>query len=594
MAEVGLDNQVYDAVIVGGGPGGSTAATLLRKYAPHLRVLVLEKEVFPRDHIGESQLPSISPILDEMGVWDKVEAAGFPIKLGASYTWGKDADQWDFDFFPVEKWRDEPRPAKYEGQRKSTAFQVDRAIYDELLLDHAAELGAEVREGTLVRDVEVDGDRIVSVTLDSGERIRGRWFIDASGTVGLLRRALEIPVTVTEELKNIAIWDYWQNAEWADKIGVGGTRVQVRSLPYGWMWFIPLGPTRTSIGLICPAEHFKSLGKTPEALYLESIAAQAQIASLTAQATREMKLEATKDWSQLAERLVGENWFLVGEAAGFADPILAAGMSLTHSSARDAAYSIIELERGELNPTWLRARYDERHRTNIEQHIRFGQYWYSANGCFTDLQEHCSRIAQEAGLKLDPKKAWAWLAQGGFISEALGLPTLGSFDVTSAKQVLERFDATGGQAIGSQINGYNVFKLNLRGAKKGLMGRLHNGRIEPVESWVRGESSLPLTGFYGQIVAVLEKTSDAKEIFANFTALTAATGIHKDRANAHMSMFISAMDVLVEQYWVTRSIDKKKPALRIEFGDTRFLRTREETNRVLGVDGESETIVRAG
>lgn len=584
---MGLAQSTFDVVIVGGGPGGSTAASFLRQYAPHLSVLVLEKERFPRDHIGESQLPSISPILDEMGVWDKVEAAGFPIKLGASYTWGKDADQWDFDFYPVEKWRDEPRPARFEGQRKFTAFQVDRAIYDKILLDHAAELGAEVREGTLVREVAVDGDRVVAITLESGERIAGRWFIDASGNVGLIRRALNVPVEVTEELKNIAIWDYWQNAEWADKIGVGGTRVQVRSLPYGWMWFIPLGPTRTSLGLICPAEHFKKLGKTPEELYLQAISEQGQIASLTANATREMKLEATKDWSQLAERLIGENWILVGEAAGFADPILAAGMSLTHSSARDAAYTIIELERAELDGGWLRERYNERHRTNIEQHIRFGQYWYSANGCFTDLQDHCKKIAAEAGLKLDPKKAWAWLAQGGFISEALGLPTFGSFDVTSAKQILERFDGGAGKAVGSQVDGFNVFKLNLRSATKGRMGRLHMGRIEPVECWTRGEASLPLTGIYGQIVQVLEKTSDAREIFDAFTALTAAAGVPRDRANAHISLFISALDVMIEQFWVTRSLDKKKPAVRIALGDSRFLRTRDETNEALSESGAS-------
>lgn len=580
-----MAQSAFDVVIVGGGPGGSTAATFLRKYAPHLSVLVLEKERFPRDHIGESQLPSISPILDEMGAWDKIEAAGFPIKLGASYTWGKDADQWDFDFYPVEKWRDEPRPARFVGQRKFTAFQVDRAIYDEILIDHAAELGAVVREETLVRDVEVDGDRVVAITLESGERITARWFIDASGNVGLIRRALDIPVEVTEELKNIAIWDYWQNAEWADKIGVGGTRVQVRSLPYGWMWFIPLGPTRTSLGLICPAEHFKKLGRTPEELYLQAIAEQRQIASLTAKATREMKLQATKDWSQLSERLIGENWLLVGEAAGFADPILAAGMSLTHSSARDAAYTILELERGELDARWLRERYNERHRTNIEQHIRFGQYWYSANGCFTDLQDHCKRIAAEAGLKLDPKKAWAWLAQGGFISESLGLPTFGSFDVTSAKQILERFDAGDGKAVGSQVDGYNVFKLNVRGATKGRMGRLHMGRIEPVECWTRGESALPLTGLYGQIVQVLEKTSDAREIFDAFLALTAAAGVPKDRANAHVSLFISALDVMIEQFWVTRSLDKKKPAVRIAMGDTRYLRTRDETNEALSGAG---------
>ena len=86
-----------------------------------------------------------------MGVWDAVEAADFPIKIGASYTWGRDNDRWDINFYPIEKWRDEPRPAKFEGQRRHTAFQVDRSIYDKILLDHAQSQGAEVRQGVKSR-----------------------------------------------------------------------------------------------------------------------------------------------------------------------------------------------------------------------------------------------------------------------------------------------------------------------------------------------------------------------------------------------------------------------------------------------------------
>src|ERR1700733_9422051 len=121
---------MYDVVIIGGGPGGSTCGTLIKKYCPSLKVLILEREVFPRDHIGESQLPLIGNILAEMGVWDKVEAANFPVKIGATYRWGNDSTLWDFHFLPRGEFEDEPRPANYEGQRRLTAFQVDRAIYD--------------------------------------------------------------------------------------------------------------------------------------------------------------------------------------------------------------------------------------------------------------------------------------------------------------------------------------------------------------------------------------------------------------------------------------------------------------------------------
>ena len=164
----------WDVVIVGGGPAGTTVDTRLRKYNADLQVLILEKDKFPRDHVGESQLPSVSAILNEMGVWEKVEAAGFPVKIGASLTWGASADRWNFDFYPVEEWKDEPRPAKYEGQRRSTAFQVDRAIYDDILLRHAESLGVDVREQVKVEDVEVEGDRIRGLTLSAGETVTGR------------------------------------------------------------------------------------------------------------------------------------------------------------------------------------------------------------------------------------------------------------------------------------------------------------------------------------------------------------------------------------------------------------------------------------
>ena len=135
-----------DVAIIGGGPSGSTCASLILKYAPDMKVTVVEKEKFPRDHVGESQLPVVGAVLNEMGVWDKVEAANFPLKIGVTLRWGKESTLWDFDFAGPDETKDLPRPGKYEGVRKQIAFQVDRAVYDEILLDQAKAKAAKAKE----------------------------------------------------------------------------------------------------------------------------------------------------------------------------------------------------------------------------------------------------------------------------------------------------------------------------------------------------------------------------------------------------------------------------------------------------------------
>ncbi|NES89197.1 MULTISPECIES: NAD(P)/FAD-dependent oxidoreductase [Okeania] len=558
-----LQENHYDVAIVGGGPAGSTAGTFLRKYNPNLRVLILEKEKFPRDHVGESQLPAISDILVEMGCWDKVEAANFPIKIGATYRWGKSSELWDFDFVSPSEFKNEPRPAQYRGQRILTAFQVDRAIYDDILLRHAEQLGCQVQEETAVAKVDVEGDRINVLRLNNGQEITARYYIDASGHIGVLRRALGIKSDIPTKLQNIAIWDYWTNAEWADTIGVGGTRVQVMSLAHGWIWFIPLGPTRTSIGFICPAEHYKKLKKRPEEIYQEALQSEPRIGELIANATSRGNIETTKDWSFLSQRMVGENWFMAGEAAGFADPILAAGMTLTHVSAREAAYTILELERGKSNPTWLKTHYEDNQRRRIQQHIRFADYWYAANGQFTDLQKHCKEIAKDAGLRLSPEEAFRWLAQGGFTNDNLQETAIGGFDLASMKHVLQRFAK---KKSAWEISGYNVFQLDLKGAKEEYLPLYVQGHIAQVKCYLRGEHQLPITGIYGVIFRVLNRASEM-DLIVKLLKEAFSVNVPPEHIPLAMDQAIQCLEVMVSEGWVKAQVNRKKTKLQISIPD---------------------------
>ena len=548
-----------DVAVIGGGPAGSTAGTFLRKYGKDLRVLILERETFPRDHVGESQLPGASAVLHEMGCWDKVEAADFPIKVGATYRWGQSKELWDFDFAPLEFFGDESRPGRYEGIRKSLAFQVDRAIYDKILLDHAREFGCDVREATRVRRVEREGDRVVGLELDSGERVEARYYLDASGHSGILRRVMGVHAEPATGLQNIAVWNYWRNADWAEEIGVGGTRVQVMSVGYGWIWFIPLGPDRTSVGLVVPAAYYKSQDIAPLDLYRRALSEDPRIAGLMRNATSEGKLETTKDWSFLAARHSGENWFLAGEASGFADPILAAGMTITHYSAREAAFTILEAGRGG-DLGWLRRVYDERQSRRIASHIRFADYWYSANSQFTELQDYTAQIAKENGLDLAPDQAWAWLAQGGFIDEDAGA-SAGSFALPLFKDLaayLGDLDAE------SPVYRNNVFRLDLDGATLDSRPRYEGGRVLRGEGYVRNGRLLP-TGYpFGFWIESLKTDPNIHQLKETFKKYLLRVADERERARVYVQT-LPALDAMINDGWVRASHDSAQPCFNEQF-----------------------------
>jgi flavin-dependent dehydrogenase len=547
--------EEFDVAIVGGGPAGSTAGTLLKKYAPELRVVILEREAFPRDHVGESQLPPISEVLEEMGCWDKVEAANFPIKIGATYKWGRSNDLWDFEFLPASQFRDEPRPAKFEGQRRSTAFQVDRAIYDEILLNHASEMGCDVRQRTRVIRAEVQQDSITGLVLETGQTIIATHYLDASGHAGVLRRALGIAAPPSTNLQNIAIWDYFQNADWAVEIGVGGTRVQVISLGYGWIWFIPLGPTRTSVGLIVPKDYYRDAGLTTKALFARALEEDPRIANLLKNATSEGNLQSTKDWSFLAERHVGENWFLIGESAGFADPILAAGMTLAHVGAKEAAYTILALEKGNHDSEWLRSVFDTRQRKRIGNHIMFADYWYTANAQFTDLKDYTQKIAESNGYSMSPEQSWAWLAQGGFIGEDLRVGH-GGYPLSAVKDAHALM--TGG-AVESVVAQNNVFKLDLSGAswqEKPLYG---DGKISKMPCYVRGEKALPLAGVMQATLDILQLSSKLPEILQMIAKLAQHSQDDPDFMQNVVQLIPVALEGMIADGWVHASYDPALP-----------------------------------
>ncbi len=567
----------FDVAIIGGGPAGATTACVLKKYAPELKVGIFEREIFPRDHVGESLLPRVTRVLHDIGVWDKMEAAGFAIKVGATYRWGNTSNLWHFDFIAGGDFKDAPRPGTFQGQRTQTAFQVDRSIYDKILLDHAEEMGAKVYQDVKVQQVLTEGDQVLGFSVVAGgelgatelagaDSVQARYYVDASGSGGLLRRAVGVGVNSPTTLRNIAIWDYWQNAEWAEHIGIGGTRIRVLSLGWGWIWFIPLGPTRTSIGLVTPADYLKQSGCRPEELYLRALEEEPEIQALLKNAAREDILQTTNDWNFISDRIVGENWFLAGDAAGFADPILSAGLTLAQGGAVRVADTILEMERGNLDEAWLRADYEATQRAQIHNHMAFADYWYSANACFTDLKEYCSEIARKSGLVLDAESAFQWLGTGGFAHDDLGAASNAHCRISSLRY---NIDQMAGYHTKWGIEQNNVFELDSTNTAEVMVGSHSNGKIKPIKCLKREAAILPLHLAYGAMVEALKRESELQLVLERFVFEFKKHGV-VTQYDACFWIGCETLEAMLSEHWVIGRFDASLPQLKIVATPTIF------------------------
>jgi flavin-dependent dehydrogenase len=331
--------QTVDVLVIGGGPGGSTAAAMLAKTG--LKVLLLERERFPRYHIGESLLASCQSTLKLSGAYDKVAAQGFTVKRGGVIYWG--ADKWILD------WNKMVDPNIW-------SWQVDRATYDEILLRNAVEQGTDVREGAFVKRIFFDGDRAIGAEWtnlkDSAvlNTVKFRYVVDASGRAGVLSQQQFKMRKQHQVFQNIALWGYWTGATLLPDTPQGG--INVVSSPEGWWWHIPLVGDRYSVGLVTHKSKFNKARQdyaTLEKYYLEHLNNSEAMRSVTSGATFSGPVRAEQDYSYVSDRFCGPGYMLVGDAACFLDPLLSTGVHLAQYSAMIAAASIISAIKGEVS-----------------------------------------------------------------------------------------------------------------------------------------------------------------------------------------------------------------------------------------------------
>jgi flavin-dependent dehydrogenase len=339
------NDEIWDAVIIGGGPAGAAAALGLVKRGR--QVIVLEKTRFPRFHIGESFLPAAFDRLKELGLEPAIRKIPHVPKFGAYFQMGYGGKLLEIDF------------ANGLCDGKET-INVERSIFDEMLLNEAQKAGAEVRQGVTVKEILKLSDGDVRVQTDAGE-VRGRYLLDASGQGAVLGRHFGTRKTVSDpNLKKVAYGNQFTNVQRAPGREAGHPLIVM--MDEGWFWLIPLNETYTSVGMVLNAESARNISKSenipPDRMLAWGIARCPAVAGRMKESVASSPTNfIIADFSYTCPPYAGDGYFLVGDSAAFQDPIFSTGVSVALSAAASAAKQVDDILAGRISPVKARRIY---------------------------------------------------------------------------------------------------------------------------------------------------------------------------------------------------------------------------------------------
>ena len=360
-----------DIAVIGGGPAGSSVATLLRQQG--YRVTLLERERFPRPHVGESMLPGVLFALGKTGALERVEKAGFTKKYGATYIWGRGRDPWTIRFSEVP-------------QDRTFTFQCDREVFDKLLLDHARDEGVDVREGHQITRAHMTDGRVsgLAYTNDDGEsgEIQARMCVDASGQWSVLGRQFRLREH-NHNLRHVALFGHYHGGPTTlpdvldDMEPTDAGNVYVVAVDDGWLWHIPLAGGLRSIGLVTDPERIRGMTRTERRKYWQrQIESCEEYGELLEGGRWAGDFDIVSDWSFICKQFHGPGYLLVGDAACFVDPILASGIALALQGVLRATKAIrTSLEAPDLNGLAMDW-YQEGYLQQANDFVDMANHWY--------------------------------------------------------------------------------------------------------------------------------------------------------------------------------------------------------------------------
>src|ERR1051325_8253767 len=326
-----MNNNTYDVIVMGGGPAGSSVAGILAREGR--QVILFEKEIFPRHHIGESLMTDTYWTFRRLGVLEKLRQSPFVRKYSVQFANAAGKESRPFYFFEAVH------------HESAVTWQVTRAQFDHLLIDHAAEQGAVVHQGVLVKQVLFEGDQAVGVEVQMQDGTREQFFanviVDATGQAAMLSNKFRWRVR-DPKLKKAVLYSYFKGAHREPDLN-GGETLVLRTEPGsgGWFWYIPLENDITSVGIVADPEYLvQGRGQDLAKIFQEEIDKCEPVRRRVAPGTRVDKIYSILDYSYRSKQNAGNGFILIGDAYGFLDPIYSSGVLLALKMAELAADAI--------------------------------------------------------------------------------------------------------------------------------------------------------------------------------------------------------------------------------------------------------------